>query len=146
VEIVQHLAEVQSAFITLQADPKGKQLSRESCCLGLAACQGLAQAVSRADEAMKIRLSEDLDDSLLHAFGQTTNFGGSALMETRSQNRARRRQGDLESGGASVLTESFGIEAEVGGAAGLGEAAPGAYREMASAVLALGRSDVLYAL
>lgn len=143
---MQRLAEVQSAFITLLADPKGKQLARESCCLGLAACQGLAQAVTRADEPMKVRLSEELNDSLLHAFGQTTNFGGSALMETRSQNRVRRQQGDQESEANSALTESFGIEAEVGGAAGLGEAALGAYREMAAAAVALGRSDVLYAL
>ena len=38
------------------------------------------------------------------------------------------------------------MESEVGGAAGMGEAALGAYREMAAASIALGRPDVLYAL
>ena len=146
VEIVQRLADVQSGFIALLADPKSKQLSRESCCLGLAACQGLAEAVSRSDAEMQIKLGEKLNDSLLRAFGQTTNFGGSALMETRSQNAARLQQANGDSADGQSMTEPFGIEPEVGGAAGLGEAALGAYREMAAAALALGRSDILYAL
>ena len=145
-EVIQHLAEIQTAFITLLADPKSKQLSRESCCIGLAACQGLAQAVARTDQASKTSLSDDLNNSLLRAFGQTTNFGGSAMMETPAQNAERRRQNIEEVGADLSITEIFGIEAEVGGAAGMGEAALGAYREMAAAALALGRSDVLYAL
>lgn len=146
-EVVQRLAEIQTAFIRLLADPKSKQLSRESCCIGLAACQGIAQAVARTDLASKMRLSDELNDSLLRAFGQTTNFGGSAMTETRAQNAERRQQNSQESGTtASSITEPFGIETEVGGASGIGEAALGAYREMAAAALALGRSDVLYAL
>ena len=148
-EVIQHLSEIQAAFIKLLADPKSKQFSRESCCIGLAACQGLAQAISRTDIAMNTTLSDKLNDSLLHAFGQTTNFGGSAMMESREQNAERRQRNSQERGtGASSMTEPFGmeIEAEVGGTAGLGEAALGAYREMAAAALALGRPDVLYAL
>ena len=38
------------------------------------------------------------------------------------------------------------METKVSGVAGLGEAALGAYREMASASVALGRSDILYTL
>jgi len=91
VEVVQRLAEIQTAFITLLADPKSKQLARESCCIGLAACQGIAQAVARTDMASKMKLSDELNDSLLRAFGQTTNFGGSAMMETRVQNAERRQ-------------------------------------------------------
>jgi len=147
VEVIQRLAEIQTAFIKLLADPKSKQLSRESCCIGLAACQGIAQAVARTDVASKKRLSNELNDSLLRAFGQTTNFGGSAMMETSAQNAERRQQNNQESSSdVPSITEPFGIETEVGGAAGLGEAALGAYREMAAAALALGRSDVLYAL
>lgn len=147
VEVTQHIAETQTAFIKLLADPKSKQLSRESCCIGLAACQGIAQAISRTDMANDMKLSDELNDSLLRAFGQTTNFGGSAMMETASQNAERRRRNNPESGtDAPSITEPFGIDTEVGGAAGLGEAALGAYREMAAAALALGRSDVLYAL
>lgn len=147
VEVVRHIAEIQKAFIKLLADPKSKQLSRESCCIGLAACQGIAQAIAHTEVAMEMRLGDQLNDSLLRAFGQTTNFGGSAMMETSAQNAERRRRNNEESTPeAPSITEPFGIETEVGGAAGLGEAALGAYREMAAAALALGRSDVLYAL
>jgi len=47
------------------------------------------------------------------------------------------------------LTESFGMDGEageVGGVSGMTEAALGAYREMASASMALGRPDILYNL
>lgn len=146
-EVIHRLAEIQTAFIKLLADPKSKQLSRESSCIGLAACQGIAQAVARSGVASDVTLSDELNDSLLRAFGQTTNFGGSAMMETRAQNAERRQQNSQDPGAtAPSITEPFGIETEVGGAAGLGEAALGAYREMAAAALALGRSDVLYAL
>lgn len=42
--------------------------------------------------------------------------------------------------------EDSRTEAEVGGTSGMSEAALGAYREMASAAVSLGRPDVLYAL
>jgi proteasome component ECM29 len=88
-----------------------------------------------------------MNESLLKAFGQTTSYGGSAMMESQAQNaeRVRQENREREGIGGSSTTEPFGIEtAEVGGA-GLGEAALGAYREMAAAAVALGRSDVLYA-
>lgn len=139
-EILQQLGDIQVAFITLLAYPKSKQLARESCCLGLAACQGLADAARDS-----VSVSQDLNDRLLSAFGQTTNYGGSAMMETRAQADSRARENDA-GGSAASLTESFGIDAEVGGVSGMTEAALGAYREMASASMALGRPDILYAL
>jgi proteasome component ECM29 len=82
---------------------------------------------------------ESLNVSLLNAFGQTTNYGGSAMQETETQALQRR----VESEGNS---ETNVQETQVGGAAGISEAALGAYREMASAALSLGRVDVLYSL
>ena len=150
VEVTKRLASIQQSFIRLLADPRSKQLSRESSCLGLAACQGLAEALAKDDGLAGERgaLSQDLNGHLLRAFGQTTNYGGSAMQETASQNAERLRQNQRSEGGERdpFLSESLGMETEVGGAAGLGEAALGAYREMAAAASALGRSDVLYAL
>jgi hypothetical protein len=152
VEIVKVLPEIQKAFILLLADPRCQQFSRESCCLGLAACQGIAEAVTRSIEKPQgfyVSLKDSMNESLLKAFGQTTSYGGSAMMESQAQNaeRVRQENREREGIGGSSTTEPFGIEtAEVGGAAGLGEAALGAYREMAAAAVALGRSDVLYAL
>ena len=144
VECTKRLGNIQQAFVSLLADPKSKQLSRESCCLGLAACHGLAEARGKSQEST---LSQDLNDRLLRAFGQTSNYGGSAMQETASQNAERLRRNQLTGiDTAASINESFGVETEVGGAAGLGEAALGAYREMAAAASALGRSDVLYAL
>lgn len=119
-ELRNHINEVQSCFISLLADPKSKHLSRESCCLGLAACRSLAKESSSSD---------DINETLLRAFGQTTNFGGSAMQETRVQADHRRQAEGLadtstvESNGAAV-----GMGAEVGGASGIGEAELGAYR------------------
>jgi len=146
-EITNNLIDFQSALITLLADPKSKQLSRESCCLGLAACYGLATAVTKKDNAIeRDSYSQALNERLLRAFGQTTNFGGSAFMETRSQETARRtREAQANEGGVGAATEMI-ENVEVGGTAGLGEAALGAYREMAGAALSLGRPDVLYSL
>jgi proteasome component ECM29 len=145
-ELCSHLGEIQNAFIALLADPKSKHLSRESCCLGLAACRGLADVV-RPDEAIEKR-SDELNEKLLRAFGQTQNYGGSAMMETRAQAEERRRANGANNQDAnpSTLMEPFGTEPEEGGASGLGEAALGAYREMAAAAVSLGRPDVLYAL
>ena len=148
-ELCEHLGEVQNAFVALLADPKSKHLSRESCCLGLAACRSLAD-ISGVDEK-STNSSNDLNEKLLRAFGQTTNYGGSAMMETREQAAERRlaqgvnREGNTE-GNTDTVMEPLGTEAEVGGASGLGEAALGAYREMAAAAVSLGRPDVLYAL
>ena len=92
----------------------------------------------------------ELNNRLLRAFGQTTNFAGSAFMETTAQASARRA---AERGSAAAsqagpdIMEAFGHEEnEVGGAAGISEAALGAYREMAAASASLGRHDVFYAL
>ena len=63
------------------------------------------------------------------------------MMETDAQARERRRYD--ENVGAEDSTTP---EADIGGAAGLSEAALGAYREMASAAISLGRPDVLYTL
>jgi proteasome component ECM29 len=152
VEITKRLPSIQQSFITLLAEPRSKQLSRESSCLGLAACQGLAESLAEVhDDGLDNdsgSLRQDLNGRLLRAFGQTSNYGRSAMQETASQNAERLRQNQRTEGGErdASMPESFGIETEVGGAAGLGEAALGAYREMAAAASALGRSDVLYAL
>lgn len=141
--VCEHLEEIQKAFLLLLADPKSKQISRESCQLGLAACYGLSclSVRQRGDLATSSDASNALNDSLLRAFGQTSNHGGSALMESRTQHEER-----LGSAAASSLMETVGNEAEVGGAAGMSEAALGAFREMASASVVLGRPDILYSL
>ena len=134
-EVSEKLRSFQSIFVKLLSDPKSKQLSRESCCKGLAACRGLAEAVV-ADA--QCESGDSLNERLLKAFGQTA-YGGSAMMETRTQAMERRNDDNRNSEGDSQ-------EIEVGGAAGLGEAALGAYREMAAAALSLGRPDVVYSL
>jgi len=152
--VISKLSEIQAAFLSILADPKCKQLARESCCLGLAACQGLANSVSKDENSSSstcgTSLKDSLNDQLLRAFGQTTNRGQSAMMESREQNELRLRQERRENSAhdvASNVMEGFDNDViEVGGAAGLGEAALGAYREMAAAAVALGRSDVLHTL
>lgn len=127
-----HLHEVQDSFLFLLADAKSTQLSRESCCLGLAACDKLVIASE----------SDELKWRLLKSFGQTTNHGGSAMQETPQQAEERRRSEGMEideiGGNMSVV--------DTGGAAGMSEASLGAYREMASAAVAAGRPDILYSL
>ncbi|KAL7549336.1 LOW QUALITY PROTEIN: hypothetical protein ACHAWF_012606 [Thalassiosira exigua] len=140
-EVWDNLSLFQSSFIKLLADPKSKQLSRESCCKGLAACRGLASVITSSvgvDGEIQNQV-ESLNESLLKAFGQTTNYGGSLMQETSSQARERRNETDENN-------EANGEETQVGGAAGLSEAGLGAYREMASCALSLGNSDVLYLL
>jgi proteasome component ECM29 len=149
-EIRGHIDEVQNAFIALLADSKSGHLARESCCLGLAACRGLAGFLTLADDKTE-SASLELNNKLLRAFGQTSNHGGSAMMETRAQADERRRanggNNGQQAGTEGNLMESFGVgETEVGGTSGLGEAALGAYREMAAAAVSLGRPDVLYTL
>jgi proteasome component ECM29 len=145
-ELCSRLGEVQSCFISLLADPKTKHLCRESCCLGLAACRSLAN-VSRSSEKQS-NSSENMNEKLLRAFGQTSNYGGSAMQETRAQADDRRRTEGVRSNTDDVglSNEAVETEAETGGASGMGEAALGAYREMAAAAVSLGRPDVLYAL
>jgi proteasome component ECM29 len=130
----------QDSFIKLLADPKSTHLSRECCCRGLAACRGLASAMitSKVDD-MRSSQIESLNVALLNAFGQTTNFGGSAMQETDLQ--ALQRRHEFEG-----IIETNIQETQVGGAAGISEAALGAYKEMASAALSLGQVDVLYSL
>lgn len=73
-------------------------------------------------------------------------------METPAQAAERRRTEGVASQEVGSRTPENGFEesgdadAEVGGVSGLGEAALGAFREMASAAVSLGRPDVLYAL
>ena len=140
-ELWSNVSLFQESFIKLLADPKSTHLSRECCCRGLAACRGLASAMNSFDNIDNSLPSqiESLNVSLLNAFGQTTNYGGSAMQETETQALQRR----VESEGNS---ETNVQETQVGGAAGISEAALGAYREMASAALSLGRVDVLYSL
>jgi proteasome component ECM29 len=139
-----HLNEVQQAFLTLMSDPKGKQFSRESSCIGLAACRGLVKCEDDLGSESNMEQSvSDLNFRLLRAFGQTTNFGGSAMMETEAQAAARR---SAEGRGQPVDDLLEVAQSEVGGASGIGEAALGAYREMASASVALGRHDIMYGL
>lgn len=134
-EVSNHLQHIQLAFIQLLKDPKSKQLARESCCRGLAACRGLSLACN-SDGSSKN--SEALNDRLLQAFGQTSNFGQSAMMESEEQARERRNQ--------DRNADTDGQQTEVGGAAGLAESALGAYREMANAAMAVERPDILYTL
>ena len=137
-ELCLHLDDFQAAFISILSDPKSKHLCRESCCLGLAACRSIAKLSDRGNEA---------NTQLLQAFGQTTNYGTSAMQETQSQaSRRRAEEGSSENRNGEAMAEAIGIEPEVGGAAGVSEASLGAYREMAEAAVALGRPDVLYAL
>ena len=107
-------------------------MSRESCCLGLVACNKIVAASE----------SEELQARLLRSFGSTTNHGGSAMQETAEQAAQRRR-----AEGANVsesLEATTGVD--VGGAGGVSEAALGAYREMAAAAVGSGRPDILYSM
>lgn len=143
-EAFDRIESLQQAFIQLLSDPKSKQLAREACCFGLAACRGVVGADNQVsgDEP-----SNMLNTRLLRAFGQTTNYGVSAYMETDTQAAQRRAVNREETTGvASNLSSQIGEENEVGGASGMSEAALGAYREMAAASVSLGRPDVLYAL
>ena len=141
-EVWKYLSLFQEIFIKLLADPKSKHLSRESCCRGLGACRGLAAEMKSSIDVNGVQQSqiESLNDSLLKAFGQTTNYGGSLMQETETQASQRRNESEGNNGtnGHDTL--------EVGGAAGMSEATLGAYREMASAALSLGQVDVLYSL
>jgi len=125
-----YLAEVQGCFLFLLVDSKSSQMSRESCCLGLAACHKLVVASE----------SDELKARLLKSFG-TTNHGGSAMQETREQAEQRRR---ADGENTTNFETSNGVD--VGGAAGVSEASLGAYREMASAAVACGRPDILYSM
>eukprot|EP00536_Pseudo-nitzschia_multiseries_P015198 jgi/Psemu1/320813/estExt_fgenesh1_pm.C_8350006 len=129
----QTLHEIQDCFLFLLVDAKSNQISRESCCLGLAACNKLVVA-SQSDE---------LKGRLLRSFGTTTNHGGSAMQETAEQAAQRRRAEGASDNGNS---ETVGSGVDVGGAGGVSEAALGAYREMASAAVASGRPDILYSM
>jgi proteasome component ECM29 len=62
-------------------------------------------------------------------------------METEEQAEMRRRNG-----GYSLSENTENELREAGGAAGIGEAALGAYREMAAASVLLRRHDVFYSL
>jgi proteasome component ECM29 len=124
----------QTNFIQLLSHPKATQLSRESCCRGIAALRGLSTAIS-----IPAIETESLNERLLKAFGGTSNYGGSAMMETDVQARERRNNGDTI-GNLDVTS------ADVGGASGLSEAALGAYREMARAAISVDRPDILYIL
>lgn len=138
-ELSRNLDEFQNCFISILADTKSKHLCRESCCLGLAACWSLAKLSNCGDE---------VNAKLLRAFGQTTNFGTSAMQETQDQaNRRRIEEGTTNDGdNAGSVAEVASFETEVGGASGMSEAALGALREMAAAAVSLGRPDILYAL
>jgi len=129
----QTLHEIQDCFLFLLVDPKTNQISRESCCLGLAACNKLVVASE----------SDELKGRLLSSFGTTTNHGGSAMQETAEQAAQRRRAEGTNDAGDS---ERVGTGIDVGGAGGVSEAALGAYREMASASVASGRPDILYSM
>lgn len=131
-EVSDQLQVIQHSFIQLLRDPKSKQLARESCCRGLAACRGLSLA-SHTNSS-----SNNLNDLLLKSFGQTSNFGQSAMIESNEQARERRNQ--------ERTSDEDIQQTEVGGAAGMGEAALGAYKEMASAAMAVERPDTLYTL
>lgn len=110
-------------------------MSRESCCLGLAACNKIVVASE----------SEEMKGRLLRSFGSTTNHGGSAMQET-TQQAAQRRRADGANGANNSASFDAPAGIDVGGAGGVSEAALGAYREMASAAVACGRPDILYSM
>jgi proteasome component ECM29 len=72
------------------------------------------------------------------------------MQETNIQAAQRRAAAAVEASNRSSsgpgIMEQFGVESEVGGAAGMGEASLGAYREMAAASISLGQPEMLYAL
>lgn len=132
---------MQNVFIFIMKDPKSKQFSRESCCLGFAACRRLVKLINDKDLTHGLS-ADEFNNRLFSAFGQTTNFGSSAMMETPAQAAARRAAEGIDRGREVADV----VDREVGGASGMGEAALGAYREMAAASVALQRSDIMYAL
>eukprot|EP00986_Skeletonema_menzelii_P019099 scaffold27064_cov167-Skeletonema_menzelii.AAC.1 len=132
-EVIKFMVRFQNNFIHLLSHPKATQLTRECCCRGIAALRGLSTAIS-----IPATETESLNSRLLKAFGETSNYGGSAMIETEAQARERR---DGEASNFDATTS-----AEVGGTSGLSEAALGAYREMASAAVSCDRPDVLYSL
>jgi proteasome component ECM29 len=135
------------AFLSLLSNPQSKQLARESCCLGLSACHGFSLAVSTQSSINGNDETRKLNERLLRAFGQTTKHSGSSMMESREQHSQRMRENNTPNQGtAATMMEDFGVEAEVGGTAGMGEAALGAYKEMANAAIMLDRPDILYSL
>jgi hypothetical protein len=131
-----HLHEILDCFLFLLGDSKGNQLSRESCCLGLAACNKLV-----VDSE-----SNELNGRLLRAFGATTNHGTSAMQETPQQAAQRRQAEGSETSNGDAMSSAPSDEENVGGAAGVSEASLGAYREMAAAAVASGRPDILYSM
>jgi len=132
-EVTKFMIRFQNNFIHLLSHPKATQLSRESCCRGIAALRGLSTVISAPAKE-----TESLNARLLKAFGETSNYGGSAMIETEAQARERRNDGEASNFDAT--------SAEVGGTSGLSEAALGAYREMSSAAISCDRPDVLYSL
>jgi hypothetical protein len=70
--LLKHLDKIQALFIQLLVDPKTKHLSRESCCLGLAACRGLAKASDNASAAEAGDAVSDMNHRVLRAFGSVS--------------------------------------------------------------------------
>jgi proteasome component ECM29 len=137
------LEQAQDVFTQLLADAKIKHLPRECCCLGLAACRGIAGSIATVN-ADGEKASDLFNERVLRAFGQSTKFATSAYIETPAQAEARRAAERRNQGDADMIPVE--IEEDVGGAAGLSEAALGAYREMAAASVALGRHDIFFGL
>lgn len=127
---------IQDSFISLLADAKSTQFSRESCCIGLGACHSILAKNSSDVSALR----EATTERLLKAFGQTRNHGVSVYMETGNQAAERRGEESVAPAGQADR------EAGVGSVAGMNEASLRAYRETASACVSLGRHDLLYAL
>eukprot|EP00977_Amphora_coffeiformis_P014885 scaffold4242_cov175-Amphora_coffeaeformis.AAC.9 len=144
--VLKTLGEIQGVFLGLLSDPKSKHLSRESCCLGIAACHGIVRALPLS--LVPEETTQSLSVRLMHAFGHTTNYAGSVMQETSAQAAQRRAAERNERGNSETspdIVEPFGMS-EAGGTANMGEAALGAYREMAAASVALERPDILYDL
>ena len=134
--IIHRMVAIQETFISLLGDVKSTQFSRESCCIGLGACHSIL--LKNSSECGTLR--ETTTGRLLKAFGQTSDHGVSAYMETGDQAAARRaEEGELPARQADR-------EAGVGTVAGMDEASLRAYREAASACVSLGRQDLLYTL
>jgi proteasome component ECM29 len=137
------LEQAQNVFTQLLADAKIKHLPRECCCLGLAACRGIAGSIAAVNSDGETA-SELFNGRVLRAFGQSTKFATSAYIETPAQAEARRAaERRIHADSDTIPVE---VDEDVGGTAGMSEAALGAYREMAAASVALGRHDIFYGL
>jgi len=101
--------------------------------------------LDKSDDSNSVLSVELFNRKVVQAFGQTTVYAGSALMETSEQANQRRGESETENPQRDEVMQTVD-EFIVGGNVGIGEAALGAYREMAAVSVSLNRPDLLYIL